>query len=300
MRLLLLGKDGQVGQALRLRLEDQCELVACGHADVDFERPHTLTQLIKTVRPDFIVNAVAYTAVDRAEGDAGRARMINSRAVATLAAAANDCWLIHFSTDFVFDGRKKEPYIETDDAAPLNVYGATKLEGDRAIISSGCKHLIFRVSWIYGLGHNNFPTTVLQLGKERASLEVVADQIGAPTSASLVAEITTEAIARIAETAGETASRLSGVYNLSPSGAVSRADLARYIIAEAIKRRARLMILPEGIIPIATMDFSSPAARPLNSQLNTKKLQNTFGMHLPPWQQDTQAFIDGMVEGNLI
>jgi dTDP-4-dehydrorhamnose reductase len=295
MRMLLLGKDGQVGQSLERRLRPLGELVAWGRTDADLEQVEELARLVESARPDFIINAAAYTAVDKAESDAKRARLVNLQAVAALAASAHNSWLIHFSTDFIFDGLKPEPYVETDDAKPLSVYGATKLGGDQAIANSGCKHLIFRVSWVYSPGHNNFPATILRLGKDRASLNVVADQIGAPTSADLIAEVTAKAVGRIARTDGA-ASALPGTYHLSPSGAISRADLAKFIIAEAWRQGAKLMLSPESIMPIATADYPTPAARPLNSLLKTKKLEDTFGVSLPPWQEDMRRFITEIVK----
>jgi dTDP-4-dehydrorhamnose reductase len=295
--MLLLGKDGQVGRALEQRLRPLGELVVCGRTTANLEEPDALAGLVERVQPDFIVNAAAYTAVDKAESDAARARLVNAEAVAALAASARkDRWLVHFSTDFVFDGLKPEPYVETDDAKPLSVYGATKLAGDQAILNAGCNHLIFRVSWVYSLGHDNFPSTMLRLGKDRTDLRVVADQIGAPTSAGLIAEITAKAIARIANIDGD-AEGLSGLYHLAPSGAVSRADLAKYVISESRQQGAGLMISPEGVAPIPTADYKTPAARPLNSRLETKKLQHAFGVGLPPWQDDMRSFITDMVRG---
>jgi dTDP-4-dehydrorhamnose reductase len=295
--MLLLGKDGQVGRALEQRLRPLGELVVCGRITANLEEPDALAGLVERVQPDFIINAAAYTAVDKAESDAARARLINAEAVAALAASARkDRWLVHFSTDFVFDGLKPEPYVETDDAKPLSVYGATKLAGDQAILNASCNHLIFRVSWVYSLGHDNFPSTMLRLGKDRTDLRVVADQIGAPTSAGLIAEITAKAIARIANIDGD-AEGLSGLYHLAPSGAVSRADLAKYVISESRQQGAGLMISPEGVAPIPTADYKTPAARPLNSRLETKKLQQAFGVGLPPWQDDMRSFITDMVRG---
>jgi len=295
--MLVLGKDGQVGRALEQRRRPLGELVVCGRITANLEEPDALAGLVERVQPDFIINAAAYTAVDKAESDAARARLVNAEAVAALAASARkDRWLVHFSTDFVFDGLKPEPYVETDDAKPLSVYGATKLAGDQAILNAGCNHLIFRVSWVYSLGHDNFPSTMLRLGKDRTDLRVVADQIGAPTSAGLIAEVAATAIARIANTDGDAAG-LSGLYHLAPSGAVGRADLAKYVISESRQQGAELMISPEGVTPIPTADYKTPAARPLNSRLETKKLQHAFGVGLPPWQDDMRSFITDMVRG---
>ncbi|WP_407176493.1 dTDP-4-dehydrorhamnose reductase [Bradyrhizobium sp. STM 3562] len=299
MKMLLLGKDGQLGRALQRRLQPFGQLIACGRAEADLERVDALTDLVGTLRPDVIVNAAAYTAVDKAESEPERARLVNSQAVAALARCVGSGWLIHFSTDFIFDGLKQAPYVETDEAKPLSVYGATKLEGEQAVTNSGCKHFVFRVSWVYAPGHNNFPAAILRLGKERANIDVVSDQVGAPTSAGLIAEITANAVAKIAES-GAAASSLSGVYHLAASGEVGRADLARFIVAEARQQGAPLALAPEGIRPIATADYRTPAARPLNSRLRTTKLEHGLGVSLPPWQLDMRKFVADVIKGNFI
>ncbi len=299
MKILLLGRDGQIGRALQPRLLPFGELIACGRRDADLEQVDALARQVESLRPDIIINAAAYTAVDKAESEPERARRINSEAVAVLAGCVRNGWLIHFSTDFVYDGLKPEPYVETDETRPLSVYGATKLAGDQAIVQSGCKHLILRVCWVYAPGHSNFPATMLRLGKDRASLDVVSDQVGAPTSADLIADVTAKAVAGVANS-NRDASALSGTYHLAASGAVGRAELAKFIIAEARQQGARLMMSPEGVRPIATADYRTPAARPLNSRLDTKKLAHAFGVSLPPWQKDMQEFVAEVIKGNLI
>lgn len=292
MKLLLLGKDGQVGRALQPVLPRLGDLVALGRDEADFDRPGELPRLVAVHAPDVIVNAAAYTAVDKAESDADRARLINTEAVAALAAAAqrSGAWLIHYSTDYVYDGAKPEPYVETDEPRPLGVYGATKLKGDREIAASGCRHLIFRISWVYGVGGSNFPASILRLARERSSLDVVADQVGAPTSAGLVATVTADAIARL-QSAGDDAAALSGTYHLAPRGAVSRHGFARLLVAEAEARGARLALGADDVAPIGTADYPTPAARPLNSQLSTRKLQSAFGFEPPPWEEDARRWI---------
>ena len=291
MKLLLLGKDGQVGRALQPVLPAFGALVALGRAEADLEQPGELARLVATHAPDIIVNAAAYTAVDKAESEPERARLINAEAVAVLAAAAerSGAWLIHYSTDFVFDGSKQAPYVETDAANPLSVYGLTKLKGDTAIAASGCRHLIFRVSWVYGAGNGNFPAAMLRLGQERGTLNVVADQIGAPTSAGRIAAVTGAAIARLAR--GD-ADHLSGLYHLAAGGAVSRHEMARFVIAEALARGMELALRPEAILPIPTSAYPAPAARPLNSRLDTQKLEAAFGVALPPWPEDLRVWLD--------
>lgn len=291
MRLLLLGKDGQVGRALQPTLAAAGELIACGRAEADLERVGELPRLVAAHRPDVIVNAAAYTAVDQAETDAGRARLVNAEAVAILAAAAHrtGAWLVHYSTDYVFDGRKADPYTETDAPAPLSVYGMTKHAGDLAIAQAGCRHLIFRVSWVYAPRSNNFARAMLHLARDRTSLNVVADQFGAPTSADLIASVTAAAIARaVGQPDGD---GMSGLYHLAPTGAVSRADYAKFLIAAAREAGAPLKLSAAEIQPIPTSDYPTPAARPLNSRLDTAKLRATFALALPPWQDAARRWV---------
>jgi len=298
MRFLLIGGNGQVGSALRPVLARLGDVVAPSRDDADLERPGELARLITTVAPDIIVNAAAYTAVDKAETEPERARLVNAEAVATLAAAAHRAgiWLVHFSTDYVYDGNKPTAYVETDEAQPLSQYGLSKLRGDQAIAASGCRHLIFRVSWVYAWGHANFPAAMLRLGADRAELNVVADQVGAPTSAGLIAGVTGAAIARITD--GPEADGLSGLYHLAAAGEVSRADLARFVLAEAHARGADLVLRPEGIVPISTAGYPAPAARPLNSRLSTDRLRAAFGVALPSWQDDMRQWVsDSLGEG---
>jgi dTDP-4-dehydrorhamnose reductase len=299
MKLLLLGRDGQIGRALAPRLAALGELVACGRAEADFERPGELPRLVAAVAPDVIVNAAAYTAVDRAESEPERARIVNAEAVAILADAARraGAWLVHYSTDYVFDGAGTQPYVETDVPHPLNTYGVTKLRGDIAIAESGCRHLVFRIAWVYGLGSASFARTMLRLAGERTRLEVVADQVGAPTSATLVAALTADAIARVGE--APEAAALSGTYHLAPTGEVSRADYVRFLLAEARAAGAPLRLGPEAIVPVATAAMPTPAVRPLNSRLATGKLRATFGFALPAWQDDVRAFVGATVARGL-
>jgi dTDP-4-dehydrorhamnose reductase len=265
--------------------------VALGHAEADFERPGELPRLVAQAAPDVIVNATAYTAVDRAEVEPERARLINAEAVALLAAAARriGAWLVHYSTDYVFDGTKTAPYLETDAPAPLSVYGATKHRGDVAIAESGCAHLIFRVSWVYADGGNNFARTTLRLAREKNALQVVGDQLGAPTSARLIAAATADAVARLGR--GADAPLSPGLYHLAAAGAVSRADYARFIVAAALRRGATLALGPEAIQAVPTAAYPSPATRPLNSRLDTAKLRSALALELPDWQEDTRNWV---------
>lgn len=298
MKVLLLGKDGQVGEALQTALAPLGDVVALGRVDADFEQPGELPRIVATYAPDAIVNAAAYTAVDKAEAEPARARLVNAEAVALLADAAKrqNAWLVHYSTDYVFDGSKDGAYTETDEARPLGVYGATKLKGDEAIAAAGGKYLIFRVCWVYAPGHASFPASMLRLARDRESLNVVADQVGAPTSAALIAAVTAAALRRVATEPD--AESLSGVYNLAAAGEVSRHRLAQFVVAEALARGAKLALTPEAIKAVSTAEFPLPAARPLNSRLDTSKLRRTFGLTLPPWEDDMRAWVGATIGGN--
>lgn len=283
MKILLLGKNGQVGWELQRSLAPLGELVAldadsremCG----DFTNPDGVIQTIRALKPDVIVNAAAHTAVDKAESEPELARSINALAPNVLAQEArrSGAWLIHYSTDYVFDGSGNRAWRETDQTGPLSVYGATKLEGEHLIRQSGCLHLIFRTSWVYGTRGGNFARTMLRLAQERDSLSVVNDQIGAPTGAELLADVTAHAI-RTAQP------ELSGLYHLAASGETSWHGYANFVIELARRTGMALKTAPDGIKAIPTSDFPLPARRPLNSRLDTTKLQSAFGLTLPVWQ----------------
>lgn len=283
MKILLLGKNGQVGWELQRSLAPLGELVAldadsremCG----DFTNPDGVIQTIRALKPDVIVNAAAHTAVDKAESEPELARSINALAPNVLAQEArrSGAWLIHYSTDYVFDGSGNRAWRETDQTGPLSVYGATKLEGEHLIRQSGCLHLIFRTSWVYGTRGGNFARTMLRLAQERDSLSVVNDQIGAPTGAELLADVTAHAI-RAAQP------ELSGLYHLAASGETSWHGYANFVIEFARRTGMALKTTPGGIKAIPTSDFPLPARRPLNSRLDTAKLRSAFGLTLPVWQ----------------
>lgn len=284
MKILLLGKNGQVGWELQRSLAPVGELIAldrqmseglCGDlADLD-----QLRATIVQIKPDVIVNAAAYTAVDKAETETELAERVNARAsqVMAEACATLGAWLIHYSTDYVFNGQGTTPWQETDDVAPLNHYGASKLAGEQAIVASGCKYLIFRTSWVYGARGNNFAKTMLRLAKDRETLSVIADQIGAPTGADLIADVTALAITQIQQRP-----ELTGVYHLAAAGEVSWHGYASHVIDFAKANGEELAVT--AINPIDTTSYPTPARRPLNSRLNTRKLRDTFSLHLPDWQ----------------
>jgi dTDP-4-dehydrorhamnose reductase len=229
-----------------------------------------------------IVNAAAYTAVDKAESEPGLVRTINALAPGILAREARKLgsWLIHYSTDYVFDGSGSKPWVETDPTGPMSVYGSTKLEGEEAIRTSGCRHLIFRTSWVYAARGGNFTRTMLRLAQERERLTVVDDQIGAPTGADLLADITSHAI-RTALQQPE----LSGLYHLVAGGEISWHGYAWFVLNLARQAGIELKVAAENVIPVPTSAFPLPARRPLNSRLNASKLQTTFNVHLPLWQE---------------
>jgi dTDP-4-dehydrorhamnose reductase len=295
VRILLFGKNGQVGYALERSLPALGELIALDRTVADLENPASIREAIIRERPDVVVNAAAYTAVDKAESEPERARRINAESVGVMAdeTARLGGWLVHYSTDYVFDGTKPEPYAETDPTNPLGVYGATKLEGEKLITASGCRHLIFRTSWVFADRGHNFLRTILRLAAERDELSIVADQVGSPTSAALLAEITATALRQAAGPAFDQPP--SGIYHACPAGATSWHGYAQTIVAEALHRGAALRAKPETIRPIPTSAYPTPARRPANSRLDTAKLSATFSVVLPPWQRDVATALEALL-----
>ena len=285
MKLLLFGSNGQVGWELQRTIATLGKLKACDRNTVDFIDLEKLRKLIRDYKPDVIVNAAAYTNVDEAESDEESAFQINSEAVDLLAKEAKvlDAWLIHYSTDYVFDGEKMSPYTEEDKTNPLSVYGKTKLQGEEAIKQSKCKYLIFRTSWLYGVHGKNFFKTIIKLAKERDELRIVSNQIGAPTSAELVADVTSLCIDRITQN-NLSSKEISGIYNLTSTGKASWYDFAKYVIGETVKLGGEFLANPENIIAINASEYVLPAKRPANSLLDTQKLCKTFNLYLPSWQ----------------
>jgi dTDP-4-dehydrorhamnose reductase len=293
MKLLLLGRDGQVGTALTQLLAPLGEIVALGRDGADLSQPDRLAAIVQRERPDVIVNAAAYTAVDKAESEPELARLVNADAPAALAqvAAETGAWLIHYSTDYVFDGKKSEPYVEDDATAPLNVYGATKRAGEVAIGDVGGKHLIFRTSWVHAPGRSSFAAKILTLAQSRDELKVIDDQIGAPTSARMIAEITRRALEQI-----ERGRPLdSGIYHLAAAGETSWHGYASYVVGEALKRGATLRVAMDRVLPVPSSAFPSPARRPHNSRLSTYKLRSALGIDLPDWRVDLMGTLDTLV-----
>lgn len=296
-KILLLGANGQVGWELQRSLSPLGQLIVCDRQRGDLQDLEGLERLVRTECPDVIVNAGAYTAVDKAEGDVETARRVNAEAVAVLAKAANElgAWLVHYSTDYVFDGSGSSPRTEDAVTGPLGVYGQTKLEGELAIRESGCKHLIFRTSWVYATRGANFAKTMLRLAKDREELRVIADQHGAPTSAELIADVTALALQRLVCDATLRANA-SGTYHLVASGETSWHGYAQFVIGDAIRLGSELRCSPERIAPIATSEYPLPAKRPANSRLENRKLQETFGLVLPHWEYHVHRMIRELVE----
>ena len=294
MKILLLGKNGQVGWELQRSLGPLGEVLAldrhstthCG----DLSQPERLAQMVRDWRPDVIVNAAAHRAVDKAESEPDLARCLNATAPAALAQAAVEtgAWLVHYSTDYVFNGQGEQPWQEDDATGPLSVYGQTKLEGEQAIAASGCKHLIFRTSWVYAARGGNFAKTMLRLAGERERLTVIDDQHGAPTGADLIADVTAHAISQVM---ANPTTALAGIYHLVASGETSWHGYASHVIAQARHIQAELTLKVTDIAPVPTTAFPTPAQRPLNSRLSTHKLQRAFGLVLPPWQQGVNRML---------
>lgn len=295
-RILLLGANGQVGWELRRSLSPLGELIACTRAEACLNQPDDLQMLVEQLQPDIIVNAAAYTAVDKAESDQAAARQVNASAVGLLAelAARQDALLVHYSTDYVFDGTLERPYIEEDSTHPMSVYGQTKLEGEQAILASNCRYLIFRTSWVYAAKGNNFAKTMLRLAVERETLKVVADQFGAPTSAELIADVTALILQQL-HNDKSAIQRVSGIYHLVAGGEASWYDYAQFVIRYAEQHGARLNISASQVEPIGTTDYPTPARRPANSRLSTAKLRQTFGLRLPDWQVHAHRMLEELM-----
>ena len=287
-KILLFGKGGQVGWELQRSLALLGEVIALDFDSLDFCGDFTnltgLTATVEAIRPDIIVNAGAHTAVDKAESESELVRTINALAPGALAVAAQrvGAWLVHYSTEYVFDGSGQKPWVETDPTAPLSVYGRTKVESERLIVASGCKHLIFRTSWVYAARGGNFAKTMLKLAQEREQLKVINDQTGAPTGAELLADATAQAL-KIVCSQPHKSQEYAGVYHLVASGSTTWFDYAKHVIDFANQVKPGLKIVAHSVEPVPSSAFQTAAKRPLNSRLETRKLQTTFGLEMPHW-----------------
>ena len=287
MKILLLGASGQLGTELNRQLPLIAEIKAYTRSELDITDTQAVIETISSFKPNVIVNAAAYTAVDNAEEEKSLAYAINSDAVAVLAqqAAKQGAWLIHYSTDYIFDGEKTAPYTEMDAPNPINVYGASKLAGEEFIAASNCNHFIFRTTWVIGKDGRNFAKTILRLATQRDSLSVINDQYGVPTSPSLITNVTIDAIKAIKQQKAWP----SGAYNLAPLGVSTWYEIAQTLIIMAKENGVPLTISAEDILAITTDEYPTPAKRPLNSQLETQKLSQQLSFHLPHWKDDFSA-----------
>lgn len=288
--ILIIGKNGQVGSALSEALRPLGHVTAVGRAELDLTDPDAIRAVIRAAKPDVIVNAAAYTAVDKAESERDLAMQINAVAPGVMAEEARQqgALLVHYSTDYVFDGTKGTPYVEDDAPHPLSTYGQSKLEGERAVAATGCRHLILRTSWVYNAGHSNFITTMLRLAQERSNLSVVNDQIGSPTWAKSLAQATAELLGKIGASFD-----VRDLFHLSAEGAVSRYDLARKIIELA--REKEDGITWATIRPTTTAEYPLPAARPLSAVLSKDKIKRMFGLEMPGWGNQLETFLNDLL-----
>jgi len=281
MKILLFGRNGQLGWELNRSLQSLGAVTALTHAEADFSDPESLRRLVRNENPDVIVNAVAYTAVDNAEKEEKLASIINGVAPGVLAEEALrlNSLFIHYSTDYVFDGCKSGQYLETDKPNPINVYGKTKLQGEQAVQSSNCDFLIFRTSWVYSSRGHNFLLTIMKLAKEREELKIVGDQVGSPTSARLIADLTAHCVKQACGEKQEN-NFLSGLYHLSASNSTSWFGFAEQIVNIA----NNFDFITKSIKSIPTSEYPTPAKRPLNSQLDTSRLKQKFKIFIPDWK----------------
>lgn len=306
-RILLIGATGQIGSELFRLLPALGQVLPLGRSDLDLADPAAIRPAIRAIAPKLIVNAAAYTAVDRAETEPAAAQAVNSVAPAVLAEEARklDATLVHFSTDYVFDGRKSAPYEETDPAKPINVYGSTKLAGENAIRAAGVRHLVFRTSWVYAPRGKNFLLTILRLAAEREELRVVSDQIGAPTWSREIAAAAVQVLAQVLGAgsldwiADPTA---GGIYHMTASGAASWFEFATSILDEARplspvrpwvrEATSSRPLIAQRVVPIASRDYPTPALRPAYSVLSNARLERAFGVRLPDWRSQLKALFD--------
>ena len=293
-KIIITGKNGQVGYALVEALTPLCELHAFDSSEFDLSNEAQVRERIQTIRPDIIINAAAYTAVDRAETDEATAFAVNANGPKIIGQEATKVGavVIHFSSDYVFDGKKKRPYVESDKTNPLGNYGASKLQGEKLLLDACPQSIILRTSWVVSSHGANFAKTMLKLAAERETLNVVADQFGAPTPAKLLAKAATLLVAKLAQ-AGK-AKFPFGCYHFAPSGETNWCDYARFVIGESIKLGAQLKLAPGNIRPIRTDEYPTPAKRPHNSRLDCGLFQKTFDFTFPSWESGILGIIQDL------
>ena len=289
MKLLLTGRKGQLGFELARTLAPLGDVLALDRGGCDLSDPDSIRRAIQSYKPDVIVNAAAYTAVDRAESRPDDAHAINAHAVGVIGEEAQriNARVIHYSTDYVFDGTASRPYTELDTPNPLSVYGRSKLAGELALQRSGASYLILRTSWVVGAHGSNFVRTILRLARERDRLDVVDDQLGAPTSAAMLAQVTASILPRLMQEPN-----LAGLYHLTASGETSWFRLAKHVLRTAIAHGELLRTRPESVVPISSSAYAAAATRPLNSRLDCTKLRTAFGIELPHWATALQPVLD--------
>ncbi len=287
-KTIITGISGQLGSALLIAF-GQAPCTGLDRSQLNLDDPGSIEAVLDALKPSLIINPAAYTAVDKAESDPEQAFRVNAESVGIMArwCARNHALFVHYSTDYVFDGKKPTPYVETDDPCPLSVYGKSKYAGEQAIIASSCRHLIFRTSWVAGMRGNNFIRTILRLAQDRDSLRVVNDQVGSPTAAELIARTTLQVLEKANE------HEVSGLFHLTASNSTTWFDYAQYIVQRARQLGLATQLGPEGINPIPSTEYPVPAPRPMNSCLNTRKLCQWLDISgLPVWQQDIDPIID--------
>lgn len=294
--VLITGVTGQVGHALKMRsstvekMFDQ--VVFVGRSELNLASQSDMEKFLDVLKPTVIINPAAYTAVDQAESDCDAAMLVNTQAPTVLAqwAKRNNALLIHYSTDYVFDGKKIDPYNESDPTSPQSVYGSTKLGGEKAILESRCDHIIFRTSWVYGAFGKNFLKTILRLSMEKSELRVVADQFGTPTSAGLIADVTLQALQKYLSSSHESKLAYHGLYHLTARESTNWCEFARLVVTEATKY-TKLKVTPSSVYPISSCEYPTPASRPVNSRLDTTKLTSVFEIQLPSWKEGVASSV---------
>jgi len=291
MKILLTGKEGQVGFELQRALAPLGEVCAVDQPECDLAEVSAIRELVQSFKPDVIVNPAAYTAVDKAESEPELARAINTVAPGVLGeeAVKQGAWVVHYSTDYVFDGNKPGSYKEDDLTNPQSAYGRTKRDGEIALQKSGARHVVFRTSWVVGAHGGNFAKTILRLARDRETLNVVADQYGAPTSAALLADVTAQLVR---QTQREGSKNFPfGLYHLVAGGETNWCDYARFVVSEALAAGKQFKLSPDSIRAISSAEYPTPATRPANSRLDTSKLRSTFGLELPDWQSGVRHIL---------
>ena len=294
--ILIFGRIGQVGWELRHKLACLGQVTTVEYPEIDFTKPDSIRAAIRLIQPAVLINAAAYTAVDKAESEPELAMAINGTAPGIIAEEAKQLGslVVHYSTDYIFDGTKQEAYVETDSPNPVNVYGKSKLAGDESIQAVGGKYLILRTSWVYGARGSNFLLTMLRLARERSELRIVNDQIGAPTSSECIAQSTADILAQLLTPHGDGLDGRSGIYNLTNTGETSWYGFAKALLTLSAETSG--FTVPN-LIPINTSDYPLPAKRPASSRLSCQRLAETFGIHMPPWEDALSLVLDTLVEG---